>query len=259
MTAIKRSRSTRRPPVSDETRALALTFTIRKNQPYATSRDVAERFGREHYNVLQSIRNLECSENFRRLSFQAADYIDEQGKPRQSYEMNRDGFTMLAFGFKGSEAAAWREKYIAAFNWMERELTRRTIQQQDEIWQQQRLAGKVSRLDLTDGIRAFVEYAKAQGSQNAERYYQIITKLEYRALFLVEQAVGKDFRNVLTTIQNNHLTTAESIAQKALQDGIKQAMHYKAIYPLAKERVEQFAAMVGPSLPGNTLPLRIVA
>lgn len=169
-------------------------------------------------------------------------------------ELTRDGFTMLAFGFTGEEAVAWREKYIAAFNWMERELTRRAIQQQDEVWQQQRLAGKVSRIDLTDGIKAFVEYAKAQGSQNAEKYYLAITRMEYRALFLVEQAVGKSFRDVLTTLQNNHLTTAESIAQKALEEGMVQTLYYKAIYHLAKSRVEQFATMVEKSLPGVSRP-----
>jgi Rha family phage regulatory protein len=251
---MSKNKSTRksRKSQSDDARALAQTFIIRGQKAFATSLDVAERFGREHYNVLQSIRNLECSDSFRRLSFQAADYIDDQGKPRQSYEMNRDGFTMLAFGFKGSEAAAWREKYIAAFNWMEAELTRRAFQQQDEVWQQQRLSGKVARLDLTDGIKVFVGYAKEQGSQSAEKYYLAITRMEYRALFLIEQAVGKGFRDVLTTIQNNHLTTAESVAQTALEDGMTQALHYKDIYQLAKNRVEQFAALVGKSVPGTT-------
>ena len=37
-------------------------------------------------------------------------------------EMTRDGFTFLAMGFTGSEAAKWKEAYINAFNAMESKL-----------------------------------------------------------------------------------------------------------------------------------------
>jgi Rha family phage regulatory protein len=37
-------------------------------------------------------------------------------------DMTRDGFTFLVMGFTGKDAAAWKEKYIAAFNAMEAEL-----------------------------------------------------------------------------------------------------------------------------------------
>ena len=38
--------------------------------------------------------------------------------------MTRDGFTFLAMGFTGARAAAWKEKYIAAFNAMEETLVK---------------------------------------------------------------------------------------------------------------------------------------
>jgi hypothetical protein len=78
-----------------------------------------------------------------------------------------------------------------------------------------------------------------------------ITKMEYRALFIIGEAVGKGFRDKLTALQNSYLTTAESIAQKALRDGMAKALFYKDIYQLAKERVEAFAAMLGKSHPGD--------
>ena len=143
MATVKGSRKSRKSPVADEIKALAQSFTIRKEQIFATSLDVAARFSKRHDNVLQAIRKLECSDGFRLLHFQESSYLNEQGKPQPSYELTRDGFSMLAFGFTGKEAAAWREKYIAAFNWMEQELTRIKFQQQEPIWQQQRLESTV--------------------------------------------------------------------------------------------------------------------
>lgn len=40
-----------------------------------SSLDVAEYFGKRHDNVLQTIKNLDCSEEFRRLNFQESCYF----------------------------------------------------------------------------------------------------------------------------------------------------------------------------------------
>lgn len=88
----------------------------------ASSREVAHNFGKLHKNVLQSIKNLECSPEFNRLNFQPVEYLDAKGEARTEYGMTRDGFTFLVMGFTGKEAAAWKERYIAAFNAMEARL-----------------------------------------------------------------------------------------------------------------------------------------
>lgn len=87
-----------------------------------TSLKVAEHFGKQHKSVLRSIKNLECSTNFIERNF-APMLIDVeigQGAIRQdpAYEMTKDGFTFLAMGFTGKEAAKWKEAYINAFNAM---------------------------------------------------------------------------------------------------------------------------------------------
>lgn len=40
-----------------------------------------------------------------------------------AYRLTRDGFSFLAMGFTGKKAAAWKEKFLMAFNAMERRLT----------------------------------------------------------------------------------------------------------------------------------------
>jgi Rha family phage regulatory protein len=90
--------------------------------PKTTSLVVAEKFGKRHDNVLAAIEGLECSPEFRLLNFKESSYLNSQNKPQPMVEMTRDGFTFLAMGFTGKEAARWKEKYIAAFNAMEAEL-----------------------------------------------------------------------------------------------------------------------------------------
>ncbi|MBO9477566.1 Rha family transcriptional regulator [Shimia sp. R11_0] len=85
---------------------------------YASSRDVAKRFGKEHKNVLRDIKALDCSEEFSRLNFELSDYKDTTGRKLPCYYMTHDGFTLLVMGFTGKVAMAWKEKYIWAFNAM---------------------------------------------------------------------------------------------------------------------------------------------
>jgi Rha family phage regulatory protein len=90
--------------------------------PKTTSHNVAQVFGKRHDNVIRSIKNMDCSPEFAALNFEASTYIDPNGRSRPMYELTRDGFTFLAMGFTGKEAARWKEAYIAAFNGMAEQL-----------------------------------------------------------------------------------------------------------------------------------------
>jgi Rha family phage regulatory protein len=94
-------------------------LSVIDGQATTTSLDIADHFGKLHKNVIQAIERLECSEDFNRLNFQPVEYLDSKGEKRPMYNITRDGFTFLVMGFAGSKAAAWKEKYIRAFNLME--------------------------------------------------------------------------------------------------------------------------------------------
>ena len=108
------------PAVTEE--VTSPTLLMADGQPMATSLQVAEHFGKRHGDVIRAIRNLGCSEAFSRRNFASAKYLDEQGKPRDSYRITRDGFAIVAMGFTGKQAMLWKEAYIAAFNAMEAKL-----------------------------------------------------------------------------------------------------------------------------------------
>lgn len=101
---------------------------IRNNQVVVSSRQVAERFGKEHKNVLRSVKDILVAQNSAAKFFHENTF-ENRGKQYTEYLMNRDGFTLLAMGFTGKEALQWKMKYIEAFNAMEEELKNRQYPQ----------------------------------------------------------------------------------------------------------------------------------
>lgn len=91
----------------------------KNGQAFCSSRQVADEFEKRHDNVLQDLRNLECSNKFRLLNFQESTYKNEQGKKQPEYLMTKDGFTFLVMGYRGKKASQFKETYINRFNQME--------------------------------------------------------------------------------------------------------------------------------------------
>ena len=109
--------------------ALAITpaITIVDGKPTTLSTDLARHFGKRHDDVLRAIRNLlpQLSEEHLR-NFEEASVEVESGNGAKAiypaYRLTRDGFTLLAMGFTGKKALAFKLAYIDAFNRMEAEL-----------------------------------------------------------------------------------------------------------------------------------------
>lgn len=100
----------------------SLGLSVREGKVVVSSRDVAEKFGKEHGKVLRSVRDLDCSTSFNEANFGFVEYVDSKGEKRPEVLMTRDGFTFLAMGFTGAKAAQFKEAYISEFNRMEAEL-----------------------------------------------------------------------------------------------------------------------------------------
>ena len=101
---------------------------------FANSRDVAALFEKRHDNVLRDIENLivaapELAEG-RLLKFEESFVEVETGngtfRQFRTFDMTRDGFSVLAMGFTGPRALKWKLRYIEAFNLMEAALRART-------------------------------------------------------------------------------------------------------------------------------------
>ena len=109
-----------------------IILSEKNGQVLASSREVAEKFGKTHGSVLKTIcgetRNgkhvnglcdeILASGNPLTKYFIKSTYMN-RGKEYPEYLMTRDGFSLLAMGFTGKEAVEWKLKYIDAFNQME--------------------------------------------------------------------------------------------------------------------------------------------
>ena len=96
---------------------------LKGDEALADSRDVASFFGKNHFDVLRTIRNLIASEpSLGQRNFASFKINDLTGESTSHYEMNRDDFTILAMGFTGTKALKWKLAYIDAFNTMESRL-----------------------------------------------------------------------------------------------------------------------------------------
>lgn len=109
-------------------------------QVITSSRDVAEKFGKKHAEVLYAIEGRVAFDSAKGKNvikhngllmgghdqllkmFTKNNYIDSKGRTQYEYLMNRDGFSLLVMGFNGKEALEWKLKYIDAFNKMEETL-----------------------------------------------------------------------------------------------------------------------------------------
>ena len=93
--------------------------------PMTDTLKVAEVFGKRHKNIIQAVKELDCSEEFRRLNFQPSYYLNEQNKRQPKFNMTQDGFTFLVMGFRGKKAAEFKEAYIKQFNEMREWISKR--------------------------------------------------------------------------------------------------------------------------------------
>lgn len=90
-----------------------------------TSYAIAQRFGKIHRNVVRDIEKLIADipdPEFSLLNFEQSDYKNSRGKTLPAYRLTHDGFALLAMGFTGAEALAWKVAFIQAFNALEAEL-----------------------------------------------------------------------------------------------------------------------------------------
>lgn len=134
-----------------------------------SSLDIAETFGKEHRRVLQDIREIGCSEEFRLHNFVQSSYENSQGKQQPMFLVTRDGFVLLAMGYTGELAMRFKEAYIKQFNAMESALRGKLIEREKGI---------AVRQALTKALQQSTENERMHGHA-----YSTYTNVIYKVLF----------------------------------------------------------------------------
>ena len=134
-----------------------------------SSLDIAETFGKEHRRVLQDIREIGCSEEFRLHNFVQSSYENSQGKQQPMFFVTRDGFVLLAMGYTGELAMRFKEAYIKQFNAIENALRGKLIEREKGI---------AVRQALTKALQQSTENERMHGHA-----YSTYTNVIYKVLF----------------------------------------------------------------------------
>ena len=106
------------------------------------------------------------------------------------------------------------------------------------LWQATRAAAIEARKNEGDTIQKFVEYAKAQGSSHAERYFMNISTLANKAAGLRDR--NEAYAGSLAVLQ-----LAERVIAAGLEEGMAAGLPYKAIYQNCAERVNNLVSLPG--------------
>ena len=115
----------------------AIQVIATNNQPITTSRNIADVFGKQHRDILKAIDNLlpDLPTEWGMRNFaQGVEANQQNGQEYRYFTITRDGFTLLAMGFTGKKALAFKLAYIDAFNNMADALqTKPSLPQQPKI------------------------------------------------------------------------------------------------------------------------------
>lgn len=219
---------------------------IYNNEPRAGTFLISQGFNRQHRIIIELIENYK--EDFREFgSFKRRKQAATGGRAANEYLLNENQAMFLGTLLRNNaQTVKFKKELIKAFDRCRKQLEAIQKHKTKPDYQISRDAGKIVRKNTTDTMQRFVEYAKSQGSQNAERYYSNISRMLNGLLFIV-QGKYKNLREVMTIHQLMTVSSAEQIIDRGLLDGMSHKKYYKDIYKSVRERVELFAELHGQS------------
>ena len=235
-------------PKNKEIHLRQLPIFEHHGQLVTDSRDAAQMLGKRHTEVLRSIKTM-CK-HFTERNFASSDffipatYTDSTGRELPCYYLTQMGCEMVANKQTGAGGTLFTAQYVKAFHAMKEFIMERN----SPIWQDTRTLTKEVRRQETDVIRELVDYARAQGSQHAVKYYTSISKL-------ANKAAGIDDRDLAHVGQLTALMLIERVIADEIRASIAAQKPYKEIYTSVQQRLLAFGAITGtsaPALPGTS-------
>ena len=194
---------------------------IKEKNVVTDSLIIAEKFRKRHDRVIRKIENIIKEDEDNRLNFGVVKYREKKGEYRKKYIMDRRSFSILCMSFTGKKALKWKNRFYDAFETMETHI----LQQKNLSWQQDRLEGKQDRRELTDAIKKLVALAQDSRSNNADSYYESISKLIYDQLFGIKEA-PLNFRDSLDKESLKQLKMVVWKVSELLNDAIDKCEDY---------------------------------
>ena len=234
-------------------------ITMMDNEPRVSSKMLAEGFEVAHTSVQKMMlkyraemeqlgKVVEVKARFSKTHLNSADLKSElSGQEKLEYFLNEQQATFFGQLTRNSEVSVkFKLSLTKEFFAMRNKLQNLKAHQSTEEWQAARVEGKAHGRTETDAIKKLVDYAKSQGSKNADRYYANITKVENAALFVIA-GTYENLRDVMSSKQLFQIACADQLVEKAINEGIAKGLPYKDVFQLVKADVHKFGALMGKS------------
>jgi len=206
---------------------------------------ISKGFKRSHDQIKRLVRKYE--QDFLEFGPLHLSKVRSKGRPVEELLLNEDQTLFLGTLLRNSDPVIeFKKRLVKLFSECRKKLLELENHKQTEKYQITRDAGKILRIEATDTMKEFVEYARYQGSKNPENYYMLFTKMVNGLLFIVEGKF-KNLREVMTTQQLMTTGTAEQVITKGITEGMKNKVFYKDVYIDVKSRVMAFAGLTGQS------------
>jgi len=181
---------------------------------FTESQEVAERFNKDHKNVLatidRTIRDLTAVKSAVKDYFIEGTFTNARNRDYRNYLMTREGFALVAMTLEGPESMKFKIEFLDAFK-----LMARTLREQSTA----RAIGKEIRKTLTEGVKESGENERMHGHG-----YSNYTKFAYKTIGIKYVKPGKgepNFRDTLPPGDLERLKTVESMIKALLDLGNK--------------------------------------
>ena len=170
---------------------------------FTTSLLVAEKFNKNHRDVLRTIRkldiftcfnefNIEPVDSFAKRNFALSKYQVSGGKnsirEEDMYTLTKEGFLMVAMSFTGKEAALWKIAFINAFNKMEAKLNELLVTEHHSMLADlyaRHPQWHLTRTYLQDGLST-AQIAAKQG-KHRRNVQRMVARMKASGLYCISQ------------------------------------------------------------------------
>jgi hypothetical protein len=210
---------------------------------FTTSEIIAKNTEIQHKNVIERIEKYENRiKNFGTLAFETR---KSKGRNTKIYHLNESQAIFLITLMKNNEAVLnFKENLVKAFANMKKQLIYMKEMINSPEWKKIREETKKVRFKETDEIKKMIEYARENGSENAENYYMHYSNLIWKHLFIVDEGYENIDRNFLTAEQLNIVASAENVIRKSINEGLENEVEYHEIYQNTKDKIKLLASLL---------------
>ena len=218
----------------DSTNSLVI---LKGKVPFTNSLVIAEGTDNEHRAVLQLIRKYE--EKFNRWGAVRFTHLKCQnplgGRPTTIAFLNEQQATFLITLLRNTDVVLdFKAELVDQFYKMHEIIAR----QQNAEWLETRKDVKVLYRKMTDSLKVLVDYARAQGSTNADKLYMTYNKLINKSL-----GINAGQRDSLTIWQLHEIEKMQSMIETIVKGLIAKGTEYHQIYKDTKQMIESYSAL----------------